>query len=103
VDALDTASAEDRVAATTVAPVAEAGSLGQTVATLGDPTVPGFWLETSLVTSETQGRIKSNASGRTVKVTLRPATGGGSQVSLSTLQLLDLDITGLHELIVFGT
>ncbi|SEW10079.1 hypothetical protein SAMN05444851_1400 [Aliiroseovarius sediminilitoris] len=103
VDELDTATDEDRMAAATTAPNAAAGSLGVTVASLGDPTAPGFWVETSLVSSETQGRVQSKTTGRTVKVTLRPASGGGSRVSLSTLQLLDLDISGLHELVVFGS
>lgn len=103
VDELDTATEEDRIAAATTAPNVAAGSLGVTVASLGDPTAPGFWVETPLVSSETQGRVQSQASGRTVKVTLRPSSTGGSRVSLSTLQLLDLDISGLHELVVFGS
>ena len=103
VDEFDTATEEDRMAAATTPPVAAAGSLGVTVASLGDPTAPGFWLETPLVSSETQGRVQSKSTGRTVKVTLRPISSGGSRVSLSTLQLLDLDISGLHELVVFGS
>ncbi|MCI2393004.1 D-galactarate dehydratase [Aliiroseovarius sediminis] len=103
VDELDTATDDDRMAAATTPPNTAAGSLGVTVASLGDPTAPGFWLETSLVSSESSGRVQSKATGRTVKVTLRPSSGGGSRVSLSTLQLLDLDISGLHELVVFGS
>ncbi|WP_371169136.1 D-galactarate dehydratase [Aliiroseovarius sp. 2305UL8-7] len=103
VDELDTSTEADRVAAVAPAPGNVAGSLGVTVASLGDPTSPGFWLATPLVSSETKGRVQSKATGRTVKVTLRPISGGGSRVSLSTLQLLDLDISGLHELVVFGS
>lgn len=103
VEQLDTASEADKVAAAATTPSVAAGSLGSTVASLGDPTTPGFWLETPLVKSETKGRVQSKSTGRTVKVTLRPASGGSSRVSLSTLQLLDLDISGLHELIVYGS
>lgn len=103
VEQLDTASQADKMAAAAAPPSLAAGSLGKTVASLGDPTTPGFWLETPLVKSEIKGRVQSKASGRTVKVTLRPASGGSSRVSLSTLQLLDLDISGLHELIVYGS
>lgn len=103
VEQLDTASEADKVAAAATTPSMAAGSLGKTVASLGDPTAPGFWLETPLVKTETQGRVQSKASGRTVKVTLRPSAGGSSRVSLSTLQLLDLDISGLHELIIYGS
>lgn len=97
----DTASEQDRMAAITSAPTTS-GSLGTTVANLGDPTIPGFWLETPLVSSEMSGRIQSKATGRTVKVQLRPTTTGGSRMSLSALQLLDLDLTGLHEIVVYG-
>lgn len=101
-DEFDTSTEDDRVAALAPAPV-PAGALGTTVANLGDPTVPGFWVETPLVTSETEGRVQSKATGRTVKVTLRPTTTGGSRISISALQLLDLDLSGLHELVVFGS
>ena len=90
------------MAALTPAPT-PAGALGTTVANLGDPTVPGFWVETPLVSSETEGRVQSKATGRTVKVTLKPTSTGGSRISISALQLLDLDLSGLHELVVFGS
>lgn len=102
VNEFDTATEADKMAAVAPAP-APAGSLGTTVANLGDPTTPGFWVETPLVSSETEGRVQSKATGRTVKVTLRPTNSGGSRISLSALQLLDLDLSGLHELVVFGS
>lgn len=101
-DEFDTSTEDDRMAALAPAPV-PAGALGTTVANLGDPTVPGFWVETPLVTSETEGRVQSKSTGRTVKVTLKPTTTGGSRISISALQLLDLDLSGLHELVVFGS
>ncbi|SMR71284.1 hypothetical protein SAMN04488030_0911 [Aliiroseovarius halocynthiae] len=102
VDEFDTASEGDKVAALASTPT-PAGALGTTVANLGDPTVPGFWVETPLVSSEVNGRVQSKTTGRTVKVTLKPTTTGGSRISISALQLLDLDLSGLHELVVFGS
>ena len=102
VDEFDTASEGDKMAALSSTPT-PAGALGTTVANLGDPTIPGFWVETPLVTSETEGRVQSKATGRTVKVTLKPTSTGGSRISISALQLLDLDLSGLHELVVFGS
>ncbi|WP_298565871.1 D-galactarate dehydratase [uncultured Aliiroseovarius sp.] len=102
IDDFDTASDEDKMAAAATAPV-DTGSIGTTVASLGDPAAPGFWMETPLVSSDTQGRVKSKVTGRTVKVTLRPISSGGSRISLSALQLLDLDLSGLHELVVYGS
>lgn len=104
VDEFDTSSAEDRQDAVVSAPVGE-GAIGATVATLGDVADPGFWMETPLVSASKEGRIKSKITGRTVKVTLRPISGpsgAGSRVSLSALRLLDLPLTGLHELEVFN-
>lgn len=104
VEQFDTTSAEDREDAVVSAPLSQ-GALGQTIATLGDPAAPGFWLETPLVTSEQEGRVTAANTGRTVKVTLRPIsgpTGAGSRISLSALRLLDLPLAGLHELEVYG-
>ncbi|MDA5094062.1 hypothetical protein O2N63_08160 [Aliiroseovarius sp. KMU-50] len=81
------------------------GVIGTTIATLGNATDPGFWMETPLVATVREGRIKSNVTGRTVKVTLRPIpgpAGAGSRISLSALQLLDLPLDGLHKLEVSG-
>lgn len=104
VEQFDTTSAEDREEAVVSAPLSQ-GALGQTIATLGDPAAPGFWLETPLVSSEKEGRVKAANTGRTVKVTLRPISGpngAGSRISLSALRLLDLPLAGLHELEVYG-
>ncbi|MBT2130891.1 hypothetical protein [Aliiroseovarius lamellibrachiae] len=104
VEQFDTTSAEDREDAVVSTPLSQ-GALGQTIATLGDPAAPGFWLETPLVSSETEGRVTAANTGRTVKVTLRPISGpngAGSRISLSALRLLDLPLAGLHELEVYG-
>ncbi len=83
------------------APV-EPGTLGQTVASLGNPAEPGLWLETPLVTSETPGRITTEG-GASADVTLRPsggAAGSGSRISLAAMQALGVSLTDLVTLTV---
>lgn len=74
-----------------------AGSGGETIASLGDPTDPGLWLETPLVSREQPGRIVT-ASGASVEVTLRPIPGdpgAGSRISLAAMQALGVPLTEL--------
>lgn len=101
--ALDTTTAEQRAAAA-VKPAASAEiRLGTTIASLGDPTDPGFWIKTPLVNAPAKGRIEA-ASGKSVQVDLIPLdgdAGAGSQVSLPALRLLDVPLTDLPELSVF--
>ncbi|WP_122075248.1 hypothetical protein [Pseudophaeobacter sp. EL27] len=70
----------------------------QTVASLGDPVIPGLWMETSLVTTEQIARLRS-ANGKEVTVTLKPATGGGSggRLSISAMRALGAPLTELVE------
>lgn len=78
-----------------------AGPLGTTVANLGDPARPGMWLETPLVSVETQGTITAN--GQSLQVTLYPSgglPGSGSRISLAAMQALGLPLTSLPELSV---
>lgn len=82
------------------------GRLGNTVASLGDPGEDGFWLKTPLVSAPTPGRVVYVASGRSVQVELRPldgAAGGGSEISMAAMRLLDAPLTGLPELVVYGS
>ncbi|MEO0917351.1 MAG: hypothetical protein AAFY31_10280 [Pseudomonadota bacterium] len=100
VEEFDTTTQEQRDAATTTASGGE--SLGTTVASLGDATSPGFWLETPLVASPRIGRVRNPATGRTVQVDLRPLPGGGSsRISLAALRLLEAPLTELVTLEVF--
>lgn len=70
----------------------------QVVASLGDPSVPGLWMETSLVGAEQQAVLRS-ASGAEVQVTLKPAVNGGSaRVSIAAMRALGLPLTELVEL-----
>jgi hypothetical protein len=88
-------------ALTAVVPTAS-GLLGTTVASLGDPASPGLWLETSLVSTETPGRV-TITGGRSADVTLRPsggAAGAGSRISLAAMQALGLNLTSLPTLSV---
>ena len=100
VEDFDTTTRAERVAATTT----DTGGrrLGRTVASLGDPTRPGFWIMTPLVDAEGAGRLEYPAKGTSVEVTLLPAEGGSSRVSLAALRLLEAPLTDLAELEVFA-
>ena len=99
----DTTSNAQKAAA--AAPPASAERrLGTTVASLGDPSQPGFWIKTPLAKSETGGRIVNPANGKSAKVRLIPLGGpasGGSQVSLPALQLIGVSLTDLPTLEVY--
>ncbi|APG46419.1 hypothetical protein [Phaeobacter porticola] len=84
------------------APVASGGYTGQasTVASLGDPSQPGLWLETPLVGSAQQARVRS-PKGTEVTLTLRPIAGdasAGSRLSIDAMRALGLPLTELVEL-----
>jgi len=101
-EAFDTTTAAERAAASTTPTTGT--RLGETVASLGNPADPGFWLETPLVSQIRQGRVVA-ANGASATLELRPITGpagAGSRISLPALRLLGLDLTGLHSLTVFG-
>lgn len=100
---LDTTTTEQKAAAAAPAEKAET-KLGSTVASLGDPTEPGFWIKTPLVKTKSIGRIVNPANGKSAKVDLIPMDGpasAGSQVSLPALQLLGVSLTDLPRLDVF--
>lgn len=101
-EAFDTTSAEERAAAVAAPKPAGERALGTTIATLGSPADPGFWLDTPLVSSPAKGRVVA-ANGKSVAVDLRPIEGpktAGSRISLPALRLLDVGLTGLHEVTV---
>ncbi|MFW5641138.1 MAG: hypothetical protein ACOCY0_00055 [Roseicyclus sp.] len=85
---------------------AEGGGLilGFAVASLGDASVPGLWMETPLVSAEGPGRVVG-PDGRTVAVTLRPtggARGTTSSLSLEAMQALGLDLAALPTVTVIS-
>lgn len=103
VDALDTTTPEQRAAAV-AKPVAAEQRLGKTIASLGDPTDPGFWIRTPLVSTSAQGRVEDPATGKSVQVELLPsgaAAGSGSQMSLPAMRLLGVSLTDLPDVVVF--
>ena len=99
-----TTSAERVEAAAAPASASAERRLGSTVASLGDPSQPGFWVKTPLVQSETNGRIVNPANGKSAKVRLIPlgGAGGGSQVSLPALQLIGVSLTDLPLIEVYS-
>lgn len=99
----DTTTPQQRAAAAAPAP-ATAGPVGTTIASLGDPAKPGFWLETPLVKTATKGRVVYTGNGKSAQVDLIPiggAASAGSRISLAAMRLLDAPLTGLPELQVF--
>lgn len=105
VEAFDTTTEAERVAAAAAPDTGGERELGRTIASLGDPTDPGFWAKTPLVDEVQPGRLDYPETGKSVLVELRPleaAPGSGSQVSLPALRLLEAPLTALPELIVFA-
>lgn len=101
-DQFDTTTAEQKAAAS-AAPTGGERRLGETVASLGDPTEPGLWIKTSLVSESGSGRLEYPASGKSAVVQLIPLPGGGgSQVSLSAMRLLEAPLTDLPTLVVYA-
>lgn len=98
-DQFDTTTAEQRAAATDVTPAAEE-PLGEVVASLGDPTEGGLWLETALVDEPRAGRVVA-PNGAAALVELRPGAGG-ARLSLATMRLLGIPLTELPTISVYG-
>jgi hypothetical protein len=103
-DALDTTTPAQRAEATAGSPV-QGARLGTTIASLGNPTEPGFWIRTPLARNEGPGRIEDPATGKSVRLHLIPLdapAGAGSQVSLPALRLLGVSLTALPEVVVYA-
>ena len=106
VEDFDTTSDVERAAAVVADTSGGSQAMGQTVASLGDASKPGFWLETPLVSAPTKGRVEYPATGKSVNVDLIPIEGAatsGSRISLAAIRLLGAPLTGLPELVVYGT
>lgn len=77
---------------------------GFTVASLGDATQPGLWIETPLVDRERVATVVA-PNGTTVEVTARPSggeRGSGSRLSLAAFQALGLNLTSLPTVTVIA-
>ena len=107
-EAFDTTTEAERVIATAAA--AEPAetpeeALGTTIASLGDPTEPGLWLATPLVSEVRPGRLALADTGQSVLVELRPIEGpatGGSRISLPAIRLLGASLASLPEIEVYA-
>ncbi|MFX0545642.1 hypothetical protein ACEWPL_008870 [Roseovarius sp. S1116L3] len=98
----DTTTDADKAAA--AQPAAGGTDLGMTIASLGAPGEPGFWLKTPLVSKAGPGRVVYPANGKSVKVDLIPLDaepGAGSRMSLAALRVIEAPLTGLPEVQVF--
>ena len=98
--AFDTTTPQERAEAVAVAAKPGARDLGVTIASLGAPTEPGFWLKTPLVSAVAKGRVDYPANGKSVAVDLIPLDGpegAGSRMSLAAFRLLEAPLTGLPE------
>lgn len=105
VEEFDTTTAEQRSEAVAAAPnpVAEK-DLGLTIASLGSPAEPGFWLKTPLVDAPSKGRVMFAETDKSVAVDLIPIDGpktAGSRLSLAAMRLIEAPLTGLPEIRVF--
>ncbi|MCC1494382.1 hypothetical protein [Cognatishimia sp. F0-27] len=101
----DTTTAEERAEAA-AAPAEPEGErkLGDTVASLGDPARPGFWIETPLVSAPGRGRVFYAVTGKSAQVDLIPADGpatGGSRLSLAAMRLIEAPLTDLPTVEVY--
>ncbi|TRD16438.1 D-galactarate dehydratase [Palleronia caenipelagi] len=98
---LDTTT-EAQKAAATAAPQSVGARLGTAQAALGDPTDPGLWLKTGLVSSPQPGRVQA-ANGQSVLVELRPVPGdGGPTMSLAAMQALQVPLTDIPVVTVYA-
>ena len=101
VEEFDTTTRDEREAAAS-APVSAERALGSTIVSLGDPTRPGFWVETSLVSAPGKGRVVNPDTGQSAQVDLLPADGTGSRMSLAAMRLIGVPLTGLAEVTLFS-
>ena len=96
--ALDSTTDAERSAALAAGPGTGA-ELGRVTVTLGNPTEPGFWLRSALVTAPAKGRVVTD-QGASVSVELLPGISG-AQLSLAAFRALGLPLTGLPSVAVF--
>ncbi|WP_170769251.1 hypothetical protein [Ruegeria lacuscaerulensis] len=97
----------EEVAEPEPSPATAAGWIGAktTIASLGDPTTPGRWMQTPLVETEFTGRVLVPRTGAQAYITLVPAPGpegGGSRLSLDAMRELLLPFDELVELEVYS-
>ena len=104
---VETAAVQDDPQEAQPIPATSVGWVGAktTVASLGDPTTPGRWMQTPLVKTEFTGRVVVPRTGAQAYITLVPAggpEGGGSRLSLDAMRALLLPFDELVELEVYS-
>lgn len=105
VEQFDTTTPQERAEAAAAPQPAGERRLGETVASLGDVSKPGFWLETPLVSAPAQGRVVYPGSGKSAQVELIPIDGpatAGSRLSLAAMRLLEAPLTDLPTIEVYS-
>ncbi|NCQ23734.1 MAG: hypothetical protein COW54_11545 [Rhodobacteraceae bacterium CG17_big_fil_post_rev_8_21_14_2_50_63_15] len=101
---LDSTTQAERQVAVATAQASPARDLGVTIASLGTPAEPGFWLKTPLVRARAKGRVDYAATGKSVAVDLIPldaSAGAGSRLSLAGFRVIGAPLTALPELRVY--
>ena len=99
VEEFDTTSAEERTAASSST---DTGALlGTDIASLGDPSKPGFWIETPLVSEPGRGRVVLAGTDTSVEVDLLPGDGG-SRLSLPAIRVLNVSLTDLPTVEIYA-
>jgi hypothetical protein len=98
--ALDTTTSAEKAAALAAPAPAGERLLGTAVVALGPPAETGLWLSSALVTQVAQGRVVT-ASGQSLALELRPGTGA-ALLSLAAFRALQLSLTELPEVTVYG-
>ena len=86
VEQFDTTTKEQKAAAASGGATGGGRDLGLTIASLGSPSEPGFWLKTPLVSAPGKGRVVYPGTGKSAQVDLIPIDGpktAGSRMSLS--------------------
>ena len=99
VDEFDTTTEAQRIAAAT--PAVGGQLLGNAVLTLGDPTRPGCWVETTRGEAERAGRVELIGGNESVEGSLFPGDGSG-RISLAALRVLEVALTALIEVEVYA-
>ena len=99
-----TTTAERSEAVADSKPTGSETDLGVSIASLGSPSEPGFWLKTPLVSAPGRGRVVNLNTGKSVAVDLIPIDGpttAGSRLSLPAMRLIEAPLAGLPEIRVF--
>lgn len=106
VEQFDTTTDAQKAAAAAGGASGAGRNLGVTIASLGSPSEPGFWLKTPLVDAPAKGRVVYAQTGKSAEVDLIPIDGpktAGSRLSLPAMRLIGAPFTGLPEIQVYSS